>query len=222
MQYIRKKLIPVSDTPKQPAGGTDWELSEAIRLMGEAQASGDPEQIATAMRRHAEALTNAANSTMIPTLKNVLETVLRAEIGQIYARMDNHNAADLDRRTEDRVRLDKQSDYLYRELDEIKAGQAAIPAAVKEAVALEVGKVIPRIVNLEAGQTEITVRISDMGEEVSTVKQDVERLKQDVAEIKIDQLAMHVLINDIRHAMDTDRIELRSWREQLDAGSGSE
>jgi hypothetical protein len=64
-------------------GGSEWELSEAIKLMGDAQASGDPEQIATAMRRHAEALTNATNTTMIPTLKNVLETVVRREVGKL-------------------------------------------------------------------------------------------------------------------------------------------
>lgn len=69
-------------------GGSEWELSEAIRLMGDAQASGDPAQIATAMRRHAEALTNATNTTMIPTLKNVLETVVQKETNALAVRID--------------------------------------------------------------------------------------------------------------------------------------
>lgn len=75
------------DGDEQP-GGSAWELSEAIKLMGEAQASGDPEQIATAMRRHAEALTNSANTTLIPTLKTVLETVVRKEVGTLTGRID--------------------------------------------------------------------------------------------------------------------------------------
>jgi PAS domain S-box-containing protein len=68
---------------EEQEGGSEWELAEAIKLMGDAQASGDPEQIATAMRRHAEALTNATNTVMIPTLKNVLETVVRKEVGAL-------------------------------------------------------------------------------------------------------------------------------------------
>lgn len=72
----------------ETTGGSEWELAEAIKLMGSAQASGDPEQIATAMRRHAEALTNATNTTMIPTLRNVLETVLEKEVGALARRID--------------------------------------------------------------------------------------------------------------------------------------
>lgn len=87
---LRRSITPrsavvVSD---EETGGSEWELSEAIDLMGRAQASGDPDQIATAMRRHAEALTNATNTTMIPTLKNVLETVVRKEVGALAKRID--------------------------------------------------------------------------------------------------------------------------------------
>lgn len=180
MKYIARfwtKDNPMADEQ----GGTDWELSEAIRLMGEAQASGNPEQIATAMRRHAEALTNSANTTLIPTLRSVLETVVRSEVNKIHDRLDNHNRADLDWRTEERRRRDDQSDYLYKELDGLKTD---IPATVGGVVASELKKVLPRIEGLESGQKAHAGQINALGETLDTVHGDVDMLKVDVGELK--------------------------------------
>jgi len=65
----------VTDT-ERAAGGTAWELQEAIRLMGEAIASGNLEAIATAMRRHAEALSNQSMTTVVPTFERTVESLL--------------------------------------------------------------------------------------------------------------------------------------------------
>jgi len=64
-------------------GGTDWELAEAIRLMGEAQASGDSSQIATAMRRHAEALSNQATEKVAKPFTRIVGGMLDKKIGTL-------------------------------------------------------------------------------------------------------------------------------------------
>ena len=110
----------------QPTGGTSWELSEAIRLMGEAVASGDPEQIATAMRRHGEALSNSAAMVLIPTLKTTLETVLKTQIGVITRRLENSDKARLNRNTELQEHIDSRFDGLAGELDKMLASQEVL------------------------------------------------------------------------------------------------
>lgn len=207
----------MSDGQSQSEGGSAWELSEAIKLMGDAVASGDPEAIATAMRRHSEALTNAANTTMIPTLKSVLESVVKSEIGALTQRMANARQADLDWRVEDRDMRDAQSTRLYAELD-------GLLSSVQDGTAL-LGKLDARVGDVETRQGILTDRVVLVSEEISEVKSDVAELRADMANMQIEQgtmrteqreLRAHVntKFNEILKHIQKDRQLLDQYREQ--------
>lgn len=129
---MTKNTTRMSDGQDKKEGGSAWELSEAIKLMGEAQASGDREQIGTAMRRHSEALTNATNEIMIPTLKNVLETVLKSEIGTLTKRIESSDRARLLRNNQFQEELNNRLDGHAHILDEdIKRLAASVEGAAQ-------------------------------------------------------------------------------------------
>lgn len=154
---------------KSQEGGSEWELSEAIKLMGEAQASGDPEQIATAMRRHAEALTNSTNTTMIPTLRNVLETVVRTEIGKLSTRIDNSDKARLARNTQFQLELNTRLDGHAHVLDEdVKRLAASVEGAATLA-----GKAHTLAGQAIAGVETLAGIVSDQGEEIKAIAERV-------------------------------------------------
>src|SRR5690349_4570301 len=67
----------------QPSGGWQWELSEAIREMGQADASGDTDRIAVSRHRYGEALVNAGFSAYMPTFEKVLRGSVSPAITQL-------------------------------------------------------------------------------------------------------------------------------------------
>jgi hypothetical protein len=174
----------------QQNGGTGWELSEAIRLMGEAVASGDPEQIATAMRRHGEALSNSAALVLIPTLKTTLETVLKTQIGQIARRLDNSDRARLNRNTELQEHIDKRFDGMAGEFDKMIAGQ--------EGLARGLGKSQEDIETIFSTQTEHTARL-DALDQIEAWRTEVD--ERILAIEKADRADIHAEIKDIKAAL---------------------
>mgnify|MGYP001577886040 FL=1 len=138
----------------QKQGGTEWELSEAIRLMGDAVASGDSEQIATAMRRHGEALSNSAALVLIPTLKTTLESVLKTQIGQIARRLDNSDKARLKRNGEFQDHIDNRFDGLTGELDKMLASQEGLARGLGKQDD-DIAALARRVTALEANNTRL-------------------------------------------------------------------
>lgn len=180
----------MSDEKKE--GGSEWELSEAIRLMGEAQSSGDPSQVATAMRRHAEALTNVTNTIMIPTLRQVLESVVRSEVGavrsdiaklaeqnvRIDTRQQNADTASLSWRTELRIHIDGQFDHFGEELDSFKQ-------ETREALAA-LGGLEARVERVEVGQAKLEIKVESLEAHGAPAKavDELHQLRGEVSEIR--------------------------------------
>jgi hypothetical protein len=166
---------------KKPEGGSDWELSEAIKLMGEATASGDPQQIARAMRRHAEALTNAANTIMIPTLKSVLESVVKKEIDALSLHINNSDRARLDWNTKFQEELQSRLDGHALILDaDVKS-----LAASMEGAAIATGKAFRLAEEAQAGVGMLTgrVEILETHGAPAVVVSELHQLRADVENI---------------------------------------
>lgn len=204
---MNDSTLPMADGQETIEGGSAWELSEAIRLMGEAQASGDPDQIATAMRRHAEALTNSANATMIPTLQHVLESVLQRELNKIGARLDNHSRVDLDRRTEESIRRQAQEKHLYAELDKLGEGQAGI-LAVSEATATDVKKLAGQVGDMAEALTATISRVSNVEEVVSEHGMTLATHGRHIQEVRTDVAAMQTRIDTLQAGLQEIRSRL--------------
>lgn len=187
-------------------GGSSWELSEAIKLMGEAVASGDPEQIATAMRRHAEALTNSANTTLIPTLRSVLESVVKQEVGELSTRLDNSDRARLARSSEFQSHIDTKFDRMWDAVDGLKKetqdGIAALGGQFRE-MADDVGQ-------LKSDMRESQEDRQNIHSEVAGVKGDVADVRSDVAALQ-RQFASYIQ-GSKRDDVEEIRTQLREMR----------
>lgn len=167
----------MSDQPKQ--GGTEWELSEAIRLMGDAVASGDPAHIATAMRRHGEALSNSAAMVLIPTLKTTLESVLKTQIGAVTRRLDNSDKARLNRNAELQDHIDNRFDSFGGELQGLRAD---VQHAAAETAA--------RLVKSEQDIEELTARLNALDPTARETLREHKRRLEALEDWRIEMQAM--------------------------------
>lgn len=104
-----------------PVGGAAADSRRAAQRLADAVAAGDGEEIKEAVFDQSAALINQSMTTVIPTLKVVLESVLKKEIAAISARLDERNTIDLTWRAEWRNLQDNQSDRIYTELDRLAA-----------------------------------------------------------------------------------------------------
>jgi hypothetical protein len=182
------------DNKDSQAGGSDWELSEAIRLMGEAQASGDPVQIATAMRRHAEALTNVTNTTMIPTLKNVLEAVVKKEVTQLSSAIDGTTKVQ-----------DQRFQYMLNQLGSFLDKEDARHDHAND----EMNQITVALAGLksdgQALQAEFRAGLSGIQQTVSMLVETVDDLQEKMRESQEDRRIIHEEIASVR----ADIVELR-------------
>jgi DNA repair exonuclease SbcCD ATPase subunit len=183
-----------TNTTDSQAGGSDWELSEAIRLMGEAQASGDAALIATAMRRHAEALINVTNTTMIPTLKNVLETVVKREVTQLSGVIDGTTKVQ-----------DQRFQYMLNQLSSFLDKEDARHDHAND----EMNRITEALVGLrsdgQALQAEFRAGLSGIQQTVSMLVETVDDLQEKMRESQEDRRVIHEEIASVR----ADIVELR-------------
>lgn len=200
------KVNSMAQEEEKQEGGADADSRKAgIRLAAAVQ-SGDVQEIQEAVHDQSAALINMSMTTVIPTLKTVLETVLRTEIGNITQRLDNRDRYDLDRRTEESTRRQAQEVHLYDELDKLGEGQGHIMAA------------------LEATATEIKKDIGDMGETLLATVGRVSNLEE-VSQDHGQQIAAHTARIEVGEArttaleirMTTIEAEHRSLRSQVGA-----
>jgi hypothetical protein len=156
-----------------------WDVTKAWEDYQAARKANDPEAEILAMRRWGEAQTNASIG--------LLEQVVRPLAEQIA----NARAADLDWRTEERLRRDKQADRLYDELDQLAS-------AVRESSA-RLGKFQEELEGLRQGQRDYTARLNEI---------DVRHGAQ-----WEESMTLH---RDLAARLDADEQRLRAKREELD------
>jgi hypothetical protein len=111
-------------TDKQ-AGGVDWELSEAERLMLEAQT---PEDRVLAMRRHTEAIRNMMQNSLVPSYIAALGGVLDKKLQPIAAWLERSDRARLDKDAGLQEQLDARLDAIGATVDRIENVVSARPA----------------------------------------------------------------------------------------------
>ncbi len=187
----------MSDGQEKVEGGVAWELSEAIRLMGEAQAAGDPEQIATAMRRHAEALTNATNALMIPTLKSVLEGVLTKQIGTLSTRLDNSDRARLERTAELQRHIDQKFDLTWGEVDRVLASQEELARGLGKLTG-QVDKLLDRVDAVEETVQDHSLTLNQHGTEIKQTRADVDILQAQATRLQSQVDTLQTGLQEIR------------------------
>lgn len=117
-------------TDQQQIGGAEWERNEAADQIGDALARGDAEAVRIGANRLGDALVNGTAARLIPTLQNVLESVLKRELGEVVKRMDRSDHISLDWRTEMRLHIDARFDAYGLELDGTRGDVAALRSEV--------------------------------------------------------------------------------------------
>jgi hypothetical protein len=117
------------------AGGVDWELSEAERLMLEAQT---PEERVIAMRRHTEAIRNLMQTALIPSFQQAIGSILEAKLQPLTRQLEQSNAARLNHDAAIQSQIDARFDVFGGELQRIADAVAARPAErAREQAAIE-------------------------------------------------------------------------------------
>ncbi len=115
----------------EDVGGSDMDSQRAGELLAAAVVAGDTDAIKQAVFDQNAALINKSMTTVIPTLKSVLESVLKAQIGALTTRMDKSDSARLKRNAQFQDHLDHRFDAFGEELtmavglvQEVQASQA--------------------------------------------------------------------------------------------------
>jgi len=138
-------------------GGSKWELERAAQRL--ADATGNPDAASAALDL-AAALNNGMSTTLIPTLQQVLGSVVKREIGDLAVRLDRSDRVALDWRTEFRVHLDSRLDNYGAELDDV----------------------VEKIGGLGAGQLRLQAGFQDVRAGLSSIAETVDGLRTSLAE----------------------------------------
>jgi len=209
-------------TDEIPAGGSAWELSEAIKEMGLAVASADPDRIATAMRRHAEAMTNAIVAAYMPTFEKVLKASVSPAIQEMSAAIDSLRGHQ-DQRFSYLIRISEAEyqtnaawrDTYSKEIDALVAGQADLK---EDHVALR-GAVAGALARIEAIEALLAARpaeraaehqaiIEEIAGPVHAVMDRLDRKRQELDAIHDWQARIEARLAELerlRRANDTER-----------------
>lgn len=109
----------------KPAGGVDWELSEAERLMLDATT---PEERVLAMRRHTEAIRNMMQNSLVPSFQAALGSILDNKLQPLFSWLENSDRARIDKDFGLQQQLDARLDAIGGTVDRIESVVSARPA----------------------------------------------------------------------------------------------